>query len=489
MNMRRIVLLILLITCFVSLNTMGQNTATVKSFTLTTDHIPSADRRNDLNGVPCALVKVQVVDDIERVEGNNIGEVIHKGVEKWIYMCKGSRNIRLHLKNHLPVKVLFQDYEINGLESNRVYELVITVPQESGSNYVGNVKQGEFRMFINPPSATVTVWNNDMRPKVYRPQDNGSLTIMLPYGRYFYKVGANGYEEQEGNVFISDVISEATLTLNHTQQWYEEQRRLEEQRLAELRRQEEQRLAEEKRLEEERYMEEQRKKAIADSIAQAKADSIAHEQELQRQEQARIKAEQEAELARIKKERHASKMEKLDKLEKKPFALGIKAGYNMATAQFGSDYKGTTGSIGGFHVGLTADVRLADAFHFCSGLILSNKGYTYENKSNGIDEEGKGMFIDIPLLASLRLPLGSSVRLSLDAGPYAAICAGGSVADQYSTKIYDESFSSAYTSLDYGFQAGVGLIFSYHFNLGVSYQIGMSNYHNKNLMIGIGYTF
>ena len=51
-----------------------------------------------------------------------------RGVEKWVYMCAGSRNMRIHLKNHLPVKVMFQDYHINGLESNRVYELIIEIP-------------------------------------------------------------------------------------------------------------------------------------------------------------------------------------------------------------------------------------------------------------------------------------------------------------------------------------------------------------------------
>ena len=106
----------------------AQRGATVKSFTQTTDHIPLAERRNDFNNNPCALIKVQVVDNIERVEGNKIGEVINKGVEKWIYMCKDSRNIKIHLNNNLPVKVMFKDYQINGLESNRVYELVIDAP-------------------------------------------------------------------------------------------------------------------------------------------------------------------------------------------------------------------------------------------------------------------------------------------------------------------------------------------------------------------------
>ena len=124
---------LILLICF-SVNTFAQK-ATV-SFTATTDHIPGDQRRNDHNGDPCALVKVQVVDDIDRVEGNRIGAIVKKGVEKWVYMCKGSRNIRIHLKNHLPVKVMFQDYNINGLEGNRVYELTIEVPNNVASEQV-----------------------------------------------------------------------------------------------------------------------------------------------------------------------------------------------------------------------------------------------------------------------------------------------------------------------------------------------------------------
>ena len=114
--------------CVMLVVAMAQKPATVKSFTATADHIPGKERRKDYSGVQCALVKVQVVDDITRVEGNKIGDIVNKGVEKWIYMCKGSRNVRIHLKNHLPVKVMFQNYKINGLESNRVYELVLEIP-------------------------------------------------------------------------------------------------------------------------------------------------------------------------------------------------------------------------------------------------------------------------------------------------------------------------------------------------------------------------
>ena len=113
---------------FYTLTLYSQSSVTVKSFAQTTDHISGSERRKDLNGVLCALIKVYVVDDIERVEGNKIGDIVKRGnVEKWVYMCKGSRNIRIHLRNHLPVRVMFQDYHINGLESNRVYELYLDI--------------------------------------------------------------------------------------------------------------------------------------------------------------------------------------------------------------------------------------------------------------------------------------------------------------------------------------------------------------------------
>lgn len=250
-------------------------------------------------------------------------------------------------------------------------------------------------------------------------------------------------------------------------------------------------------------MEELRKMAIADSIARAKKDSIKAAQDsikaaqdsirsaqnaARKAEQDSIRAAEAAKRALVKKQKHDELMAKLDELDNKTFVLGVKAGYNMATAQFDSKYKGTIGSVGGFHIGVTADVRLTDVFHFCSGLIYSAKGYTYENNSNDVDEEGKAQFVDIPLQASLRLPLGNTVKLTVNAGPYAAICVGGKIKDNWGN--LEETFSTAYSGFDYGLQAGVGFVFSHHVQIGADYQLGMgSSYRNRNLMVGLGYRF
>lgn len=171
-----------------ALNAVAQKIATVKSFIETTDHISGSDRRNDMNGTPCALVKVQVVDEITRIEGNKIGKIVDKGVEKWVYMCKGSRNMRIHLKNHLPVKVVFPDYKITGLESNRVYELVIDT-QES------EIKQ---KLVINYTPANATVM---IDAKIVN--GNGRVELELPVGEHNYTIAADGYFTAQSTIKLT----------------------------------------------------------------------------------------------------------------------------------------------------------------------------------------------------------------------------------------------------------------------------------------------
>ena len=100
---------------------------TVKSFALAPmEIIPQKDQRRDLNNQPCALIKVQVVDNIDRVQGNLIGNIENHGTEKWLYVTEGSKLFRLFPKKHLPVDISISDYNIPKLEGNRVYILRLT---------------------------------------------------------------------------------------------------------------------------------------------------------------------------------------------------------------------------------------------------------------------------------------------------------------------------------------------------------------------------
>ena len=96
----------------------------IQSFKLSlNDIIAKNDQRKDYNGSNCALVKIQMVDDIDRIEGNIIGEIVDRGVEKWIYLSQGTKEFRVFPKKHLPISIISFDYGIQELESNRIYVL------------------------------------------------------------------------------------------------------------------------------------------------------------------------------------------------------------------------------------------------------------------------------------------------------------------------------------------------------------------------------
>ena len=117
--------ILILFFCFFSLAVHSQQVS-VSSLTESTDFIPGDDQRRDFNGDLCALVKVQVVDEVTDVEGNVMGDILTKGVEKWVYMAKGSKKLKIHLKNYLPVDIEFGQYKIQSLQGNRIYVLVLS---------------------------------------------------------------------------------------------------------------------------------------------------------------------------------------------------------------------------------------------------------------------------------------------------------------------------------------------------------------------------
>ena len=89
----------------------------------------STQPRNDKVGNPCALVKVLMVDGIDRVEGNVIGDVEDRGTEKWVYLSAGTKMMKIIPKNHLPLMIMFDDYGIKRVESKVTYVLTLVMPQ------------------------------------------------------------------------------------------------------------------------------------------------------------------------------------------------------------------------------------------------------------------------------------------------------------------------------------------------------------------------
>ena len=90
--MRNLLLLILLFP-FLGVNSQK---VIVESFKLQpTDLSASVNKVLDLNGNPCALLKIWIVGDLDRVEGNVIGKITCNDSEKNIYLSGESKEVRI----------------------------------------------------------------------------------------------------------------------------------------------------------------------------------------------------------------------------------------------------------------------------------------------------------------------------------------------------------------------------------------------------------
>lgn len=102
----------------------------VKSFVeKPTDLSASTNVRNDINGTPCALVKVQIALQGVLFYGNIIGDVENKTNEYWVYMTTGSKRLQVKHEKYLPLDIEFSEYGIDKLGGKESYVLRIASVQ------------------------------------------------------------------------------------------------------------------------------------------------------------------------------------------------------------------------------------------------------------------------------------------------------------------------------------------------------------------------
>ena len=193
-TMKRTTTLLLLIMAALSLHAQE---LTVKSFSVAQgDLSASTQPRNDRNGDPCGLIKVQLASPGAVFEGNILGNTDFKTGEYWVYMSKGSYMLQVKHPSCLPLAVNFRDYGIRGVEPKTTYTLTLLLPQ-------AGEKTGQLQKLIinyTPANAMVVIDG-----KSY--SGNGHVeTEPLPLGEHRYMIVAQGYIASEGTVGIKIAI-------------------------------------------------------------------------------------------------------------------------------------------------------------------------------------------------------------------------------------------------------------------------------------------
>ena len=206
----------------------------VQSFALSpTEIIPSSDQRKDLNGVNCALVKVQVVDGIDRVEGNIIGDIDSRGTEKRIYLTQGTKVFRLYPHSHLPVSITTSDFDIEKLESNRVYILRLTgsadekMPEPKQEKKQEPVRQQQTEIYQDQTSGYSDYYYQQQPPKPVKTSSFSDAEFHFYAGLGFNAISVMGpsvlvgasygmFSLEGGFVYGMDKVEDIRLSISNT---------------------------------------------------------------------------------------------------------------------------------------------------------------------------------------------------------------------------------------------------------------------------------
>lgn len=131
-------------------------------------------------------------------------------------------------------------------------------------------------------------------------------------------------------------------------------------------------------------------------------------------------------------------------------------------AQFGVNFSNITQdddakALPGFNLGIGMDYAFTDNWSFKSGLMFSSKGWKY--KEDGFKETYRPIYLEIPLMAAVKVPITEGVKFVVNAGPYVAVGLGGKYKENWNggndVKYFD---SDGYDMkrFDLGLQYGVG---------------------------------
>lgn len=162
----------------------------VKSFGIAeSDLSAQIQSRKDLNDKNCALVKVGIGLQGVQFEGNVVGQVVNNVGEYWVYMPQGSRMLKVKHPYYPPIIVTFANYSMEKLESNRTYELMLTV-----SGGIQSCQTQTLTIKYTPIEATVLVDNKRIKGS------DGVAMANFPIGQHSFVVFCDGYESEEGMV-------------------------------------------------------------------------------------------------------------------------------------------------------------------------------------------------------------------------------------------------------------------------------------------------
>ena len=189
----------------------------------------------DLNGNKCAVIKVQVDDDIIEISGM-IGNVISQGIEKSIYVTQETKKIKIKFAKHLPITIDPKEYGIDKLIGGCTYEIYLkseeekqmyTVEKSTGiiPEWINDVKEGQF-VGISMPNNNVAAAKKQalaMATLQYVIYNGGAKMKTIIDSQFNYEAKSNKTEEfqdYKGNTSYGSSAEYSNFAVNLAREYY-----------------------------------------------------------------------------------------------------------------------------------------------------------------------------------------------------------------------------------------------------------------------------
>ncbi|MCF1192823.1 PorT family protein [Mangrovimonas sp. AS39] len=149
-------------------------------------------------------------------------------------------------------------------------------------------------------------------------------------------------------------------------------------------------------------------------------------------------------------------------------SFGVKAGANFANLY--GDLDDASMKIG-FHVGGVAEIMINDKFGVQPEILFSDQGA--KEDFEGVDISYNLSYINVPIMAKYY----ATENLSLEAGPQIGFLVDSKVKAKYEGDSATTDLEDIST-LDFGFNFGLGYKLNNGLNFGARYNLGLSNVYD-----------
>ena len=141
----------------------GAQVLKVMSFRLVANDISAVKyQRLDLNGQPCALIKVGLGVQGAKFPGTEVvGGVKFDTGEYWVYVVDGTKKLKVMHNNYAPLYIDFSDYPEQRLEGGRTYVLILV-----GVNS-GNADKADLAESLSSSSAASNALSSDNKSSAF----------------------------------------------------------------------------------------------------------------------------------------------------------------------------------------------------------------------------------------------------------------------------------------------------------------------------------